>query len=258
MTKPVIALPVSQHFDTVFPQLSDTIGVLLLRHIRFLPSDLANYPYRKAYHANGFIDTQFADEMTEGFMCDLKNFGVYHMSFDCGPSCRDVYFNSEKNGIYWPASSNDILKPEDIISVAEERMDYIKNHFKGTVALENLDYNRGGAYEHVCDPEFISEMIERLDVHLAIDIAHLLVTAYNFGISPLKYIRRLPLKRVREIHISHPEGENDLHDCPTSHEYDLLDYVLANSEPDFIALEYYQNPAKIIDENIKLNRFLNR
>lgn len=258
MAKPVIALPISQHFDTVFSQLSDIVGVTLLRDIKSLPSVLTDYPHKRAFHTNGFINIQFADEMTESFMRELERFGVYHMSFDCGPSCRNTYFNSEKNGIYWPANSSDILKPEDIISIAEERMDYIKSHFKGSVALENLDYNPGGAYEYVCEPDFIKEMVEKLDVYLAMDIAHLLVTAHNFGISPFKYIERLPLERVGEIHISHPEGENDKHNCPTSFEYEMLEHILANSEPEFIVLEYYQDPKKIVDENLKLYKFLNR
>lgn len=258
MHRPAIALPISQHFNVVFPKLADIIDVFLVRNIKLLPSNLADYSYRKAYHANGLINIQFEEEMNNGFINFLNHNGFYHISFDCGPSCRDVYFHPSKNDIYWPTNLNETLKPEEIIKIAKERIEFIKSRFSGTIALENLDYHKGGAYEHVCDPDFITEILKKLDAYFTIDIGHILVTTFNLGIKPLEYIARLPLERIREVHLSHPNSGNDKHDCPTSYEYKLLEYILSNSSPDFIALEYYRDPKKIIGENIKLHRFLNK
>ena len=258
MSKPAVALPISQHFKAVFPQLADIVEVLSVYNVKLLPPDFASYSYRKTYHTNGLVDTRFAEEMTDGFISFLNSCGICHMSFDCGPSCLDVCFNSEENNCYWPDSSSRTLKPKEIIEIAKERINFIKSRFHGTIALENLDYHQGGAYEHVCDPNFITEILKELDICFTIDIAHILVTSINLGIEPSKYIARLPLELVREVHLSHPEGGNDKHHCPTSYEYDLLEYILANSASEFIVLEYYQEPNKIIEENIKLYRFLNR
>ena len=258
MHKPSLALPVSQHFDDVFPHLSDIVEVLSVYNIDSLPCDFASYPYRKTFHTNGLVNTHFADEITEDLISFLNICDVFHMSFDCGPSCLDVCFNPEENNCYWPAKSSETLNPEEIIEIAKDRIKFIKSCFHGTIALENLDYHHGGAYEHVCSPSFITNILKELDVFFTIDIAHVLVTSANLGMDPSKYISDLPLELVREVHLSHPEGGNDKHLCPTSYEYDLLEYVLANSAPEFILLEYYQEPNKIVEENIKLYEFLNR
>lgn len=251
-----IALPVSQHFNTVFPELADIVGALSARDLGKLSTGLKRSPYRKVYHTNGFINIQFQEQMTGKFISLLNSYGISHMSFDCGPSCLDVSWNPGENDCYRPDNSARTLEPNEIIKAAKKRMDFIKTFFNGTIGLENLDYHRGGAYEHVCEPAFIAEVLKKLDVYLTIDIAHTLVTSFNLGLEPVEYIKKLPLTLVREVHLSHPEAGNDSHDCPTSCEYELLDYVLANSSPEFIMIEYYKDPVKIIEENIRLYKFL--
>lgn len=256
MRKPEIALPVSQHFNKVFPKLPDIAKLLVVRDIKALP-DIFALSQRKVYHTDGFIDTAFTDKITKEFIGILNMHNVEHMSFDCGPSCRNVYCNPKDNDCYCPVNPAEILAPKELLMIAEERIKFIRGHFKGTIALENLDYHSGGAYEHVCNPDFISAIIRKLDVYMALDLGHLLVTAFNFNMEPSEYITRLPLERVYEIHLSHPEKGNDMHECPTAYEYELLAYLLSKCSPDFIVLEYYKDPLKIVEENIRLANFLN-
>ena len=258
MFKPAISLPISQHFNTVFPQLADIVEAVSVYNVKSLPSNFSTYSHRKTFHTNGLINTQFVDEMTDELISFFNSNGICHMSFDCGPSCLDVCCNPEENNCYRPDKSSRTLKPDEIIEIAKDRINFIKNRFHGTIALENLDYHHGGAYEHVCEPDFITNLLKELDVFFTIDIAHLLVTSVNLGIEVSTYTAGLPLELVREVHLSHPEGGNDKHHCPTSYEYDLLENILANSAPEYILLEYYQEPNKIIEENVKLYKFLNR
>jgi hypothetical protein len=252
----MIALPKSEDFNIVFPELSDIVKVISAQDVEKLADKSLSSIYRKVYHTNGFINIQFQKHMTRELISSLNSYGIFHMSFDCGPSCVDVCPNPKGNNCYLPNNSSRTLGPEDIISIAKERISFIKSHFRGTIALENLDYHRGGAYEYVCEPDFISEILRKIDVYLAIDIGHALVTSFNLGFDPMEYISKLPLELVHEIHLSHSEAGNDRHDCPTSQEYQLLRYVLANSSPEFIIIEYYKDTRRIIEENIKLYEFL--
>ena len=252
-----LALPISQYFNSVFAELSDIIDVLVVRDVGLVPQQLDGN-FRRAYHTSGLIDKQFAQQMSREFINLLNSYNVSHMSFDFGPSCLDVCFNKDENDIYWPNNSSRILRPEQILSTAADRIAQIRKNFSGTIALENLDYHQGGAYEYVCNPDFIARALDDLDVYLALDIGHLLVSCFNLNIEPLSYASRLPLERVREVHLSHSEGDNDKHDCPTSYEYELFTHILSRSRPDFVVVEYYSDPGRIIEENIKLKEFLDR
>lgn len=81
------------------------------------------------------------------------------------------------------------------------------------LAVENLDYHSGGAYEHVCEPEFINEIFKKIkNLYLLLDVAHAEISAVELSgkrsESCLKitqeYLKRLPLQRVIEIHINSP------------------------------------------------------
>ncbi|MGB0678809.1 MAG: DUF692 domain-containing protein [Polyangiales bacterium] len=51
------------------------------------------------------------------------------------------------------------------------------------------------------EPDFIHAVLERSDVHLLLDVNNLYVNALNHGLDASQMLRRLPLDRVREIHI---------------------------------------------------------
>jgi len=257
MPRPKIALPISQFFSAVFPELQGIAEVLIVRDVTRDAGAQAE-PLRKVYHTNGFIDTRFAEEMNEQFLDTLGKNNIEHISFDFGPSCLDAEFNPRMQDCFWPVNSSPTLDKEEIIDIALRRLNGIRKTFKGRVALENLDYHEGGAYEHVCEPEFISEALKKLACYLALDIGHLLVTCFNFRLDPKEYLSRLPLELVREVHLSHPEAGFDKHGAPTDYEYGILDYLLSCSSPDFIVVEYYEKPELIIKENRRLNDFLSR
>lgn len=79
--------------------------------------------------------------------------------------------------------------------------------------LENLDYmphTLGGAYEHVCEPDFINEALAATGCALLLDLAHARVSAGNLGPAWPAYLQRLPLHAVRQVHLSRPEYQNNL------------------------------------------------
>lgn len=257
ISKPVIALPVSQHFNAVFPQLKGVADLLVVRDFGRLPGMREDY-LPKVYHTNGLVNIEFAEEMNGKFLENINKNNIKHISFDLGPSCLDVKFNPQEHDCFWPNNSSPTLGEHEILEVATERLKNIRQVFNGSIALENLDYHKGGAYEHVCEAGFICDALNKLGCYLALDIAHLLVSCFNFGIDQFTYISMLPLDLIKEIHLSHPQGNFDAHSAPTDNEYKLLEFLLSKSNPDFIVIEYYDQPEVIIKENKRLHEFLNR
>jgi uncharacterized protein (UPF0276 family) len=91
--------------------------------------------------------------------------------------------------------------------------------------------------------EFIGELCALTGIHLLLDLSHFLITARNCGVNPVTAIRKLPLQRVREIHLSGVRHEMntswDDHGVAAPKEvFTLLRHVLEQSSPEAITLEY--------------------
>jgi len=83
---------------------------------------------------------------------------------------------------------------------------------KGELLLENLDYNpkdKSGAYEYVCEPEFVGDILEQTGCGMLLDIGHANCSAQNMGCDDVMgFIKKLPLEKVAEIHMS-SAGQKD-------------------------------------------------
>lgn len=91
--------------------------------------------------------------------------------------------------------------------------------------------------------EYIDALCEQSKVELLFDISHFLITARNFGIDPTRGLARLPLQRVREVHISGLRYEKgtywDDHGTTAPKEaFVLLRSILEVAHPEAITLEY--------------------
>lgn len=118
--------------------------------------------------------------------------------------------------------------------------------------LENLDYNLGGAYEFICEPSFIAEVLERTNTDMLLDIAHARVSASHFGVSIKEYLAELPMVRVKQLHISGPrlDGETlrDAHEPLQAEDYELLEYVLSVTKPWVVTLEYNKEERALLEQ----------
>jgi uncharacterized protein (UPF0276 family) len=127
--------------------------------------------------------------------------------------------------------------------------------------IENLDYNPGGAYEHICEPAFITSVLEETGVGLLLDLAHARVSAAAYGMPIREYLGRLPLGRVRQIHISSPRPRGDgtladVHEALTDDDYALLAEVLGECRPQALTLEYSRDGAALLDQIERLRALL--
>jgi uncharacterized protein (UPF0276 family) len=151
----------------------------------------------------------------------------------------------------------------------EELFENIVRNVRGLAAaipvplfLENLDYNQGGAYEHVCQPEFIAAVLEDSDVDLLLDLAHARVSASRLGLSIATYLKWLPLERVRQIHVSGPRPRDgvlvDAHEPLQEEDYSLLQNLLELTRPRALTLEYDRNEDALKKQVSQLRDILKR
>ena len=85
-----------------------------------------------------------------------------------------------------------------------KEIEILKREFTGyPVISENLPFEPPLPEYHLSsDPELISEAIVETDTGLLLDISHARITADTLEIDSQKYVEKLPLDRLQELHIT--------------------------------------------------------
>lgn len=190
----------------------------------------------------------------------LKRTGTPWFSMHLGFSAECVRFVDTHMLPESPTLPRETLR-ERIVAAAR----VAKGLVDAPLLLENLDYCPGGAYEHVCEPAFIREVLEEADCGLLLDLGHLQVTADWLGLTSEAMLDQLPLERVVEVHTSSPSVSNDgngklsdTHDALTERDLDLLRAVLGRCSPRMVVLEYRKDDEQLRAQLLQLGRVLKR
>lgn len=194
--------------------------------------------------------TEFFDSVADFLI--RNRIGLF--SCDLGPAAEVV----ENPDFYYRPRSK-ILSAQEMEDKISDRISYVRNNYSGEIALENLNFFKSPAYEHVCEPDFITKIVRQNDIYLLLDVAHALVSAFNMNIRASDYISSLPLDRVIEMHISGPAIINgicrDSHDKPGDFIFETLDSILPMVRPDvYVAVEYYKDYSEMVDIYGKLEK----
>lgn len=194
------------------------------------------------YHCNyGIVQNEFI-EYFDGISGFLKDNKFRFFSFDLGPAVASV--TAAPNRPYVAQSAD--LGKERLKKIISRRLDYVRSKFTGRVGFENLNFFPNSAYVHVCEPDFISEVIRDNDAYLVLDLAHALISAQNMRMDIRDYLLALPLERVIEVHVSGPRMEGtgliDAHEPPGSGDYKILKFVREILAQEFyLTVEYYSD-----------------
>lgn len=139
------------------------------------------------------------------------------------------------------------MTDEDIYERMSKQIKVFKKNLSVPLLLENIP---DSPYEHVVYdhypyimPEQINRVIIGNDVSFLLDLTHAKVTALYHGWNVHEYIRRLPLERVTEIHVSGSGYDKDgfpadTHNAMGNEDYELLDWALNFANPGIVTLEY--------------------
>ncbi len=137
-----------------------------------------------------------------------------------------------------PVSEN--LSKNNCIETIINNIDFLKRKYVNLefVSLENLDTFR---FNYLIDPDVISKIVYDSGCDFLLDISHAFCAAKHFNIPFEKYIEKLPLNKVHEIHV------NGWVDTPTrtichlkfdENANSYLKHVLSVCKPKIITLEY--------------------
>lgn len=127
--------------------------------------------------------------------------------------------------------------------------------------LENYNYHPTNAYEYVCEPDTFSTLIEEIGCGVLLDLAHAQISAHNMGWpTPQAYLERLPLHKVREIHVNHPGLDDagsqmlDRHYPFIAEEVDLLKWVIDHAPVEVVTLESSSPTEAVLIQELELIR----
>ncbi len=128
------------------------------------------------------------------------------------------------------------------------------------VLLENMSPSHYNCHPYFIDPTFITQVVQDADCHFLLDLAHARVAAELRDESVQDFILQLPLDRVIEIHVSGPRTSNghleDAHESLQADDYDLLTWVLSQTRPQAVTLEYWEEKAALKEQLLRLREIV--
>ncbi len=131
---------------------------------------------------------------------------------------------------------------KDAVDHVVDRIRRVQDILKRPLAIENVSYYTPVAAE-MTEIEFISEIVEKSDCKLLLDVNNVYVNAFNHKYDAQEYIGKLPLDKVLYIHMAgHEQIEPDLiidtHGQPIIDPvYDLFEWTIQRMDPVPVLLE---------------------
>lgn len=118
-----------------------------------------------------------------------------------------------------------------------------RDRLERPMGIENISwYLTLGHAEHD-EPQFLTEVLERADCGLLLDVNNVFVNAQNHGFDPYAWLEKIPLDRVLQLHVAghEPYDETmllDTHGATVRDEvYDLMAWVIERIGPRPVLLE---------------------
>lgn len=189
---------------------------------------------------------------------------IEFITFQASRDCEKI---KSKNGIYYPESQAFTL--EEQLKNTKQSILKIQNILgkDRKIGIENNNYYPTGAYDICTSSEYISEIVNTLNCHLLLDIAHALVTCANKEISFEKYTNSLlKTEKCSQIHICQPKYlynhkkimAIDSHDIPSFELTDLSIKICKEWNINFITIEYYKDAEILISYLNFIRKFIKK
>ena len=120
---------------------------------------------------------------------------------------------------------------EEALRHLSARIDQVQDYLGRRILLENVSSYIGFAHDEMQEWEFITELTQRADCLLLLDVNNVHVSSVNHGIDARRFIDALPADRICQIHLAGHEDHGDYlidtHDQPVSDAvWDLYAYTV--------------------------------
>ncbi|WP_133139233.1 DUF692 domain-containing protein [Legionella genomosp. 1] len=91
---------------------------------------------------------------------------------------------------------------EQMISHVVERVKCVQDFYQRQILLENVSSYISYQSSEMPEWEFLTEIANRADCLILLDINNIFVSAFNHGFDPLTYIDSIPVNRVQQFHLA--------------------------------------------------------
>ncbi len=96
---------------------------------------------------------------------------------------------------------------EEALRHVVERVSRVQDRLGRRLLIENVSSYVEYRASSLSEGDFLSELVERADAAILLDVNNVFVNATNHGFSASEYLARLPLGRVAQIHLAgHSDG----------------------------------------------------
>ncbi|MFA5959596.1 MAG: DUF692 domain-containing protein [Tatlockia sp.] len=111
---------------------------------------------------------------------------------------------------------------EERIQQVVERVQCVQDFYQQQILLENVSSYITYNESEMTEWEFLTEIAQRADCFILLDINNIYVSAFNHGFDPETYLNAIPVNRVQQFHLAgHLQCEDyiiDTHDHPVIQE----------------------------------------
>ena len=154
---------------------------------------------------------------------------------------------------------------KEVINYVAERAKIVQDYLELPFALENLSSYVAFNQDEMTEWEFYSEVVEKADIYMMLDVNNIYVSSRNHGFDPEDYYTNIPLERVIQIHLAgHTDYGHyvlDTHDAPVRDEvWDLYAkvYPLTNGVSTLLEWDDDIPPfGQVCTEALKAKQFQN-
>ena len=109
---------------------------------------------------------------------------------------------------------------EEAIEHVVDRIQQVQDFMGRQMLLENVSSYVSYGESQIHEWEFLSEIAQRADCLILLDINNIYVSAFNHNFDPLTYLNAIPENRVCQFHLAGHSQQNDIiidtHDQPIS------------------------------------------
>lgn len=110
-----------------------------------------------------------------------------------------------------------IPRTEASLNVVVENIEKVKACLSVPLALENIASLLEWPGAEMTETEFFTEVLERTDTLMLLDVANVHANTTNHGGDPLSFLNRIPLDRLAYVHVAGGIGHDSLYHDTHSH-----------------------------------------
>lgn len=143
---------------------------------------------------------------------------------------------------------SEVLSESEVFESITESLNIIsemlrKRGYNGEMLIENLDYHPTGAYEYICEPEFISKIARRTGYKVLLDLAHTIISSHALEMDVIDFIEKIGIDLIYEVHVNSPLHEDgkwyDLNEPFYNNEEgkEIIEYLIERNDAILLNIE---------------------